>query len=206
MTTGKTRKLKKPRYDVCKPCWELKYCPYGPLVEQFPLPYSGRSSASMESIEEKYHSYLSDSAEGRYKSEDEILRMVEILLFYRPWAWESIEGYDTSEMECFAFGHVCPVFFMAESETETKETRRRGRYIPRGIMLKVVRRDGQICQDCGKHVLDQELEFDHIIPHSKGGPCPLTTSGSFVARATRKRATRWPSSYESSQRNHLSRV
>jgi hypothetical protein len=23
---------------VCKPCWELKYCPYGPLVEGFPLP------------------------------------------------------------------------------------------------------------------------------------------------------------------------
>lgn len=23
---------------VCKPCWELKYCPYGPLVEKFPLP------------------------------------------------------------------------------------------------------------------------------------------------------------------------
>ena len=22
---------------VCKPCWELKYCPYGPLVEQAPL-------------------------------------------------------------------------------------------------------------------------------------------------------------------------
>jgi hypothetical protein len=22
---------------VCKPCWELKYCPYGPLVEQSPL-------------------------------------------------------------------------------------------------------------------------------------------------------------------------
>ena len=21
---------------VCKPCWELKYCPYGPLVEQLP--------------------------------------------------------------------------------------------------------------------------------------------------------------------------
>lgn len=21
----------------CKPCWELKYCPYGPLVEAFPL-------------------------------------------------------------------------------------------------------------------------------------------------------------------------
>lgn len=23
---------------LCKPCWEIKYCPYGPLVEQFPLP------------------------------------------------------------------------------------------------------------------------------------------------------------------------
>jgi hypothetical protein len=23
---------------VCKPCWELKYCPYGPLVEEFPVP------------------------------------------------------------------------------------------------------------------------------------------------------------------------
>src|SRR4030081_316614 len=24
--------------ERCKPCWELKYCPYGPLVEDFPLP------------------------------------------------------------------------------------------------------------------------------------------------------------------------
>jgi hypothetical protein len=23
--------------DLCKPCWELHYCPYGPLVEDFPL-------------------------------------------------------------------------------------------------------------------------------------------------------------------------
>ena len=22
--------------NICKPCWELKYCPYGPLVEDFP--------------------------------------------------------------------------------------------------------------------------------------------------------------------------
>lgn len=25
---------------VCKPCWELKYCPYGPVVELFPAPES----------------------------------------------------------------------------------------------------------------------------------------------------------------------
>jgi hypothetical protein len=32
------REWKKRAEHVCKPCWELKYCPYGPLVEQFPLP------------------------------------------------------------------------------------------------------------------------------------------------------------------------
>ena len=28
---------KKRTSRLCKPCWELKHCPYGPLVEQFPL-------------------------------------------------------------------------------------------------------------------------------------------------------------------------
>ena len=37
-------------------------------------------------------------------------------------------------------------------------------------MLKVVRRDGQMCQICHKNVSDSELEFDHVIPFSKGGP------------------------------------
>jgi 5-methylcytosine-specific restriction endonuclease McrA len=36
-------------------------------------------------------------------------------------------------------------------------------------MLKVIRRDGQICQACFQSVPDTEVEFDHIIPFSKGG-------------------------------------
>ena len=32
------KSLKELLGRVCKPCWELKYCPYGPLVEDFPLP------------------------------------------------------------------------------------------------------------------------------------------------------------------------
>src|SRR5262249_35446809 len=35
---------------VCKPCWEIKYCPYGPLVEQSPILPSLRAPAS-EQIE-----------------------------------------------------------------------------------------------------------------------------------------------------------
>ena len=31
------QKFKERASQICKPCWELKYCPYGPLVEDFPL-------------------------------------------------------------------------------------------------------------------------------------------------------------------------
>ena len=31
--------------QVCKPCWELKYCPYGPFVEQSPILPSLRKDA-----------------------------------------------------------------------------------------------------------------------------------------------------------------
>jgi hypothetical protein len=43
MRKKKTAGAKKPRFKptVCKPCWELKYCPYGPLVEFFPSKNKG---------------------------------------------------------------------------------------------------------------------------------------------------------------------
>lgn len=101
---------------VCKPCWELKYCPYGPLVEGFPLQ------------EERDH------------------------------------------RSCRIFGHDCPVFTMAEPLTETKELRHITRTIPRPLQFRVLKRDNQICRECGKNVQDDEIHFDHIIPWSKGGP------------------------------------
>ena len=100
---------------VCKPCWELKYCPYGPLVEEFPL-----------------------QQERDYRS-------------------------------CRIFGHDCPVFHVAEPITETKELRNISRHIPRTVQFRVLKRENQICSDCGKSVQDDDIHFDHIIPHSKGG-------------------------------------
>ena len=110
---------------ICKPCRELKYCPFGPLVEQFPLP--------------------SDRTEKLVK-----------------------------EMSCSDFWHICPVFFCGEGFTETKDYRKSSRNIPRDIMIKVSRRDNNICQLCKINVLDKEIEFDHIIPYSKWWP---TTEG-----------------------------
>jgi len=76
---------------------------------------------------------------------------------------------EMAEMQCTVFGHICPVIFVAEEETETAELRRRGRYIPFKVKMRVVRRDNYTCQICGRHLLDDEVEFDHIIPFSKGG-------------------------------------
>jgi hypothetical protein len=101
---------------VCKPCWELKYCPYGPLVEEFPL------------------------------------------------------QEERDDKSCRIFGHQCPVFFVAEPLTETRELRNISRHIPRPMQFRVLKRDNQICAVCRHSVLDRDIHFDHIIPWSKGGP------------------------------------
>jgi hypothetical protein len=74
-----------------------------------------------------------------------------------------------ANMACNIFGHICPVVFVGEDITETSEERRRGRYISFHIKMRVVRRDNHTCQECGKHLRDDEVEFDHIIPFAKGG-------------------------------------
>jgi HNH endonuclease len=75
-----------------------------------------------------------------------------------------------TEAECNVFGHICPVFFAAEALTETKDTRRIGRRaVSFATMMRIVRRDDYRCQHCKKRLQDDEVEFDHIIPVSKGG-------------------------------------
>jgi len=71
---------------------------------------------------------------------------------------------------CDIFGHICPVFFVNEPLTETRELRRVNRGIPRKMFLRIVRRDNQTCQICGKNLKEEEIEVDHVIPFSKGGP------------------------------------
>ena len=70
---------------------------------------------------------------------------------------------------CNIFGHICPVFFAAEETTKSQSERRRGRYIPFAMKMRIVRRDNHTCQICGVHLRDDEVEFDHIIPISRGG-------------------------------------
>ena len=149
--------------NICKPCWELRYCPYGPLVEGFPL----LSSTRDEAIE--HNSFLKDQLKrGAYKGAKKRLFENEVRRF-NPKKYPKKQFKGGIEKSCAIFGHLCPVFFVNEPFTETSELRRIGRNISRHIMLKVARRDNYRCQRCGRALLDNEIEFDHIIPISKGG-------------------------------------
>jgi hypothetical protein len=154
---------------ICKPCWELKYCPYGPLVEQFPLLPILLTEA------EEHNMYLKKCLANGKLPDGKILDSSRRLFFKN-----SIESFRRKnhpitipqvlkDASCKVFGHVCPVFLIAEPLTETKDQRTHTRQISRETMIKVVRRDGQICQKCNVPVPDKEVEFDHIIPFSNGG-------------------------------------
>jgi hypothetical protein len=144
---------------VCKPCWELKYCPYGPLVEQFPL--NEEEAAKAEELG-WYAKLVRGKGWVPCKKEDEgaipdINRVIE--------KFGSLNAHS-----CDIFGHICPVFFVNEPLTETSELRNVKRNIPRETFLRVVRRDNQTCQICGKSLRDNEIRIDHKIPFSEGGP------------------------------------
>jgi len=160
---------KKRTSDLCKPCWELNYCPYGPVVESFPLIPPTKKEA------DAHNGYLKKCVETGKLESGEVLDARR-----KKWFQEEIRAFDSNnfpdtipdifqEASCKVFGHICPVFFVAEPLTETKSRRSHSRFIPRDAMLKVIRRDGQICQKCNQPVPDREVEFDHIIPFSKGG-------------------------------------
>jgi len=148
---------------VCKPCWELKYCPYGPLVEDFPLLGPTRKEA-IEHNEFLKTQLRNGAYTGWRKQEFE-----EEVRNFDPDEYPEEHKREDIEKSCTIFGHMCPIFFVNEPFTETTESRRISRYIPRVVMLRVVRRDNYTCQICGKHLLDNEIEFDHKIPLSKGG-------------------------------------
>ena len=87
---------------------------------------------------------------------------------FDPKDYPVVPDRSNDDKACSVFGHYCPVFFVNEPFTETSEPRRIGRNIRRSVMLRVVRRDNNQCQTCGRVLKDDEIEFDHIIPVAKG--------------------------------------
>lgn len=125
---------------ICKPCWELNYCPYGSLVESFPIT-------------------------------------------------------DNEEYRCRVFGHICPAYIVAEPFTETKKLRSITRNIPQSVKFKVFRRDNQVCQKCGKNTGFEEINFDHIIPWSKGGSSDESNIRLLCETCNKKRGNKYADEY-----------
>lgn len=121
---------KKHTSELSKPCWELNYCPYGPVVEDFPILPTTRKNAI------DHNNYLKDCIKTGILGSGEKLDPQR-----KKWFEEQINSFDPKsypesvpkellEASCRVFGHMCPAFFVAEPLTETK-VRRKHRWFGR---------------------------------------------------------------------------
>jgi hypothetical protein len=108
--------------NAIKPCKLCGFCPYGQLVEDFPLP----SISRQEAIE--HHNYMVKAlADGTFDKPDPDFP----LLMSRECAEIEIGEFDEEnypedpirpdKMGCSVFGHHCPVFYHAELFGEEEE-------------------------------------------------------------------------------------
>jgi hypothetical protein len=98
---------------IGKPCEPLEYCPYGPLVEGYPL-----VAMVEEGIDEVQARLIERNlADGRYDAPQD--------WWVKGWARGALESREPAiEQEvipaaielasCPVFGHMCPVYFSAE--------------------------------------------------------------------------------------------
>lgn len=109
---------------VIKPCKLCGFCPYGQLVEEYPLPPMTRAEEIewIENIKKK-------QAEGAYDEENKVNGLP---LMTREEAQKHIDEFDPNDypeekdekmekMSCSVFGHCCPVFFQMELFAEEDE-------------------------------------------------------------------------------------
>lgn len=88
---------------------------------------------------------------------------VAVAVFARKWLWQGI---------C-ASGHFCGGIFRnkersgyARPLSKTYQSQERTRHIPSEVKRDVWRRDNGCCTQCGSN---EFLEYDHIVPFSRGG-------------------------------------
>jgi len=108
--------------NVIKPCKLCGFCPYGTLVEDFPLPSIPRS----EAIE--HNNYMANAlAKGVFDKPDP----KKPFLMTRDEAIAEIENFNpedypenpepVNKMACGVFGHHCPAYYHAELFAEESE-------------------------------------------------------------------------------------
>ena len=111
--------------NVVKPCKLCGFCPYGQLVEEYPLPPLTRA------VMVDHNEYMKKAlAEGVFDEEN---KKDGLPLMTRADAEQEIAEFDPSDypeekdeqmekMSCGVFGHCCPVFFQMELFMEDEDT------------------------------------------------------------------------------------
>ena len=101
-----------------KPCWDLNFCPYGKIVEQFPLLPPSREVSIC------HNDYLKECLENETYGNNQPLDDNRRKLFEKMIAEFKPEDYpedipiEIVEWQCSIFGHICPVIFTAEKVAE----------------------------------------------------------------------------------------
>lgn len=110
--------------NVIKPCKMLCFCPYGQLVEEYPLPPLTRAYMV------DHNEYMKKAlAEGVFDEEN---KKDGLPLMTRADAEQEIAEFDPEDypeepdeqmekMSCEVFGHCCPVFYQMELFAEEDE-------------------------------------------------------------------------------------
>lgn len=152
--------LDRGRGKVYKPCWDLRFCPYGILVEFFPLPEQVTRAQAIARIEHIKKSLK----EGAYSEQKASMFKKEVEIF-DPLDYPETEDEIKFKSEaCKHFGHICPVFFTAEYLENSKELMRRKMDISILQRNRVAARNANlycyVCQKCGRPLEDYEVGFD----------------------------------------------
>ena len=124
-TNGKWINNKVPLWkNIVKPCKLCGFCPYGQLVEEYPLPPMTR--AEMVEHNKYMKKALSEGVFDEENKKDGFPLMTredaesEIAEF-NPEDYPEEKDEQMEKMSCTAFGHCCPVFFQMELFTEDEK-------------------------------------------------------------------------------------
>src|SRR5688572_27623353 len=90
------RKFKVP--EVCKPCWELKYCPYGVIVEMMPLPAAtqngkGRFDPAADDVDGQdrlYEKAKTMLQQTDFANDDQLWNNIFFVMYADPTKWEVV--------------------------------------------------------------------------------------------------------------------
>lgn len=162
-------KLRASSKYFCHPCLILKYCPYGVLVEDFPvIPITKKEDQEHQIV------LLNILKSGRLPGGRRLTQarrnaIQELAKNYYPDQCPEVVPRIFNKAGCSIYGHLCPVYFVGSLLSESSERPKHGRSIPFALKARIMRRDNYTCRICHKHLSDEECEFDHKIALSSGG-------------------------------------